>query len=90
VEVIVAEEGPGSPGKVQVAWEVPENFTQDDHFVVQWADMPPNYEEYSAPREAHGRNSIVIDVPPQLPERCVSVKTVSPNGQASEAVEQCL
>ena len=90
LEVIVAEDGPGSPGRAQVAWEVPENFTQEDHFVVQWADMPPNYEEFAAPQEVHGRNSLVVEVPPQLDERCISVTTVSANGQASEAVERCL
>ena len=52
--------------------------------------MPPNYEEFAAKQEVHGRNSLVVEVPPQLDERCISVTTVSANGQASEAVERCL
>ena len=73
-----------------MTWELPENFTQEDHFIVQWDDMPPNYEQYAQPREVHGRNSVVVEIPPQLEDRCVSVRTVNPNGQASEPEEVCL
>ena len=90
LHVLAPEEGTESTGRVQVTWELPENFTQEDHFIVQWDDMPPNYEQYAQPREVHGRNSVVVEIPPQLEDRCVSVRTVNPNGQASEPEEVCL
>ena len=90
LQVVAPEQEGGRTGRVKVAWELPENFAQEDHFIVQWDDMPPNYEQYAQPREVHGRNSVVVEIPPQLEDRCVSVRTVNPNGQASEPEEVCL
>jgi serine/threonine protein kinase len=90
LHVVAPEEGTESTGRVQVTWELPENFTQEDHFIVQWEDMPPNYEKYAQQQEVHGRNSVVVEIPPQLEDRCVSVRTANPNGQASEPEEVCL
>ena len=76
---------------VRVTWEPPEGVTEDDYFQVRWKDMPDNYaEEFGAWREVHGRNSTAMTVPPQLPEQCIEVRTVNPNGLASAPVESCL
>jgi serine/threonine protein kinase len=90
LQVIAPEEGNGSTGRVKVAWELPENFTQDDHFIVQWKDLPSGYERYAVQHDVHGRNSVVVEIPPQLDERCLTVQTVNPNGQSSEAEDVCL
>jgi len=90
LQVIASEEDTGSTGRVKVAWEVPENYTQEDHFIVQWQDLPPNYDRYAVQHEAHGQNSITIEIPPQLADRCLTVRTVNPNGQSSETAEKCL
>lgn len=90
LQMIATEEGPGKPGLVKVSWEPPANLSQDEHFMVKWKDMPANYESYSTPRPVYGRNSIVFEIPPQLPSPCVEVTTVHPNGGSSKPVEKCL
>ena len=90
LQVIAPEQEGGRTGRVKVAWELPENFSQEDHFIVQWQDLPANYDRYAVQHEVHGRNSVVIEIPPQLAERCLTVRTVNPNGQSSEAEEKCL
>jgi hypothetical protein len=90
LQVIAPEQEGGRTGRVKVAWELPENFSQEDHFIVQWQDLPANYDRYAVRHEVHGRNSVVIEIPPQLAERCLTVRTVNPNGQSSEAADECL
>lgn len=90
LQVVAPEQEGGRTGRVKVAWELPENFAQEDHFIVQWQDLPANYDRYAVQHEVHGRNSVVIEIPPQLAERCLTVRTVNPNGQSSEAEEKCL
>ncbi|WP_114856408.1 serine/threonine-protein kinase [Brachybacterium sp. YJGR34] len=90
IEIIAPQEGAGSPARAKVTWEQPENFTEDDFFQVQWVDLPENYDRYAQPIDVHGRNSTVMEVPPQLPERCATVRTVTANGRSSEPVEVCL
>ena len=90
LQVIAPEQEGGRTGRVKVAWELPENFAQEDHFIVQWQDLPANYDRYAVQHEVHGRNSVVIEIPPQLAERCLTVRTVNPNGQSSEAADECL
>ena len=90
LQVIAPEQEGGRTGRVKVAWELPENFSQEDHFIVQWQDLPANYDRYAVQHEVHGRNSVVIEIPPQLAERCLTVRTVNPNGQSSEAADECL
>ncbi|WP_422115148.1 hypothetical protein [Brachybacterium sp. UNK5269] len=90
LQVIAAEEGGGRTGRVQVSWEPPADATDEDYFIVTWKDLPGNYERYAAQHEVHGRNSHVLEIPPKLPERCVEVKTVTPDGLASASEEKCL
>lgn len=90
LQVIAPEQEGGRTGRVKVAWELPENFSQEDHFIVQWQDLPANYDRYAVQHEVHGRNSVVIEIPPQLAERCLTVRTVNPNGQSSEPAKKCL
>lgn len=92
VELQIITPGEGTDaGMVRVTWEPPEGVTEDDYFQVRWKDMPDNYaEEFGAWREVHGRNSTAMTVPPQLPEQCIEVRTVNPNGLASAPVESCL
>ncbi|HEX7349951.1 protein kinase domain-containing protein [Brachybacterium sp.] len=90
LQVISTGEGTKENGRVRVTWEPPEGVTQEEHYIVRWADMPKNYERFGVQREVHGRNSIVLEIPPQLPEPCVEVTTVNPNGGASGTVETCL
>lgn len=90
LQVVAPEQEGGRTGRVKVAWELPENFSQEDHFIVQWQDLPANYDRYAVQHEVHGRNSVVIEIPPQLAERCLTVRTVNPNGQSSEAADECL
>ncbi len=90
LQVVAPEDGAGATGRVKVSWELPENFSQEDHFIVQWQDLPSNYDRFAVQHEVHGRNSVVIEIPPQLDERCLTVRTVNPNGQSSEAEDECL
>ena len=90
LQVVAPEQEGGRTGRVKVAWELPENFAQEDHFIVQWQNLPANYDRYAVQHEVHGRNSVVIEIPPQLEERCLTVRTVNPNGQSSEAADECL
>ncbi|MGO1567310.1 MAG: serine/threonine protein kinase [Brachybacterium sp.] len=90
ITVIAPEEGTGQPGRARISWEPPAGVTQDEHYIVQWKDMPANYEQYGVQHEVHGDNSIVVQIPPRLPERCIEVTTVNPNGGASVAAEECL
>lgn len=52
--------------------------------------MPSNYERYQTKHPVHGDNSIVLQIPPRLPDRCITVTTVDPNGGASVPEEACL
>lgn len=92
IELQIITPGKGTEaGMVRVTWEPPEGVTQEDHYQVRWKDMPDNYaDEFGAWRAVHGRNSIAVPVPPQLPEQCIEVRTVNPNGLASAPVESCL
>ncbi|GAA4518243.1 serine/threonine-protein kinase [Brachybacterium paraconglomeratum] len=88
---IISPEGVADePGRVQISWEPPAGVTQDEHYLVQWKDMPSGYERYQEQLPVHGMNSVVLEIPPQLPERCVKVQTVNPNGNASPAAEICV
>lgn len=88
---IISPEGVADvPGRVRISWEPPAGITQDEHFLVEWKDMPDGYERYQQQHEVHGLNSFVLEIPPQLPERCVEVRTVNPNGNASPPAEICL
>jgi serine/threonine protein kinase len=88
--IIAPEETGGQRGKVRVSWELPANAREGDHFQVRWKDMPSNYEQYAVWQDVYGRQSTVIDIPPGLTDRCVEIRTVSPNGNASEPVEACI
>ncbi|WP_394215663.1 serine/threonine-protein kinase [Brachybacterium vulturis] len=92
IELQVITPGAGTEtGMVRVTWEPPEGVTQEDHYRVRWKDMPENYaDEFGLWQEVHGRNSIALPIPPQLPGPCVEVRTINPNGLASAPVEQCL
>src|SRR5699024_7783808 len=92
IEVQIITPGEGTdPGLVRCTWEPPEGVTQPDHYRLRWKDAPASYaHEFGIWRDVYGRNSIAIPVPPQLPEQCVEVRTVNPNGLASAPVESCL
>ena len=90
IKVIDPEDGTGEPGRAQISWEPPAGVTQDEHYIVQWKDMPSNYERYQTKHPVHGDNSIVLQIPPRLPDRCITVTTVDPNGGASVPEEACL
>ncbi|MGO1225935.1 MAG: protein kinase domain-containing protein [Brachybacterium sp.] len=85
----IAAGSTGAPGLVQVSWEPPAGVTKDEHYVVQWKDMPDNYERYQQQHEVHGLNSVVLEIPPQQPAPCVQVQTVNPNGNSSPPGESC-
>ncbi|MDN5899838.1 MAG: serine/threonine protein kinase [Brachybacterium sp.] len=90
LQIITRGEGT-EPGMVRVTWEPPEGAAQDDYFQVRWKDVPEGYEaKYGGWREAYGRNSITLKIPPKLPEQCIEVRTVNPNGLASAPVKKCL
>ncbi|ASK64988.1 serine/threonine protein kinase [Brachybacterium avium] len=92
IDLQLITEGEGTdPGMVRVAWEPPDSVTQDDYYQIRWKDMPEGYaDEYGVWREAYGRNSITLPIPPQLPDPCIEVRTVNPSGLASAPVEECL
>lgn len=90
IERISEAEGPEKPALVQVSWEPPANLSEEDHFIVGWQDLPENYERYAVQHEVHGRDSFVLEIPPQVPEPCAMVRAVNPNGQAGSPVEVCL
>ena len=91
IEVIAPEgDGANETGRVQVSWEPPAGVTEDEYYLVRWKDLPENYDRFDVTVEVHGENSTVLELPPNLPERCITVQTVNPNGNASQPVEECL
>lgn len=88
--VIAPEKDGGVTGRVQVLWGVPEGFTEDDFFQLQWVDMPSNYEKFGEVVDVYGRSSAVVEMPPGLKGRCVQVRSAAPGGRASEWVKTCL
>lgn len=87
---VIVEEKQGSTGKVRVTWTAPENFQEGDWFRARWKDMPDNYEKYGAWQEIHGRTSKVMDIPPNLTDRCVELQTATDSGTASEVATVCV
>jgi hypothetical protein len=91
LQVITPGSGAGQTGRVRVTWEPPAGVTQDDYYLVQWTDLPESYDErYGVQFQVHGRNGTVMEIPPQLPEPCLQVRTVNSDGGASAPVEHCL
>lgn len=89
VKLIVPEEH-GLGGRAQVVWSLPPEATADVYYAVQWQDLPENYQDYSEPVEVYGRNSTVLNVPPNLPERCVRVRAMTKDGTTSAWATTCL
>ncbi|AXK45596.1 serine/threonine-protein kinase [Brachybacterium saurashtrense] len=89
---VVTEGGDGTEtGRAKVVWEPPAGYSEEESFQARWKDVPGNYESrYGAIHEVHGRNSIVLEIPPQLEDLCAEVRTVNANGQASDWVPACL
>lgn len=90
IQVITPGEGTEA-GVARISWEPPEGVTADEYYQVRWKDVPDNYPaEYSAWEAVHGHNSTAKKIPPQLPEQCVEVRTVNPNGPVSGVETVCL
>ena len=90
-QIISSGEGTEKTGRIKVSWEPPAGYTQEDHYLVRWKDLPEQYtDRYGAQIDVYGHNSHVLEIPPQLSPLCVEVQTVNPNGAASAPVEECL
>ncbi|PMC74393.1 MULTISPECIES: serine/threonine-protein kinase [unclassified Brachybacterium] len=91
LDVLDPGEDGRATGRVLVTWEHPDNATQEDMYLVGWVDLPPNYEDgYGVVHEVHGRNSWVLELPPQQPKACVQIQAVNPSGSAGAQVKTCL
>lgn len=90
IQVILEEAEGGQLGKAKVSWAVPPGATDEHFYRVRWKDMPANYEQYGAWHDVHGRESLVLAIPPGLEGRCIEVYTAAPNGARSQSVEECL
>src|SRR5699024_620930 len=90
-QIISSGEGTEKTGRIKVSWEPPAGYTQEDHYLVRWKDLPEQYtDRYGAQIDVYGHNSHLLEIPPQLSPLCVEVQTVNPNGAASAPVEECL
>ncbi|MDO5662005.1 MAG: serine/threonine-protein kinase, partial [Brachybacterium sp.] len=81
---------PGGPTKLRIEWEPPQGLTGDMYYTLRWADLPEGYEEqYGQEITVQGRESWVMDVPPNLPEVCFEVQVSDPGGSASDWSRSC-
>lgn len=90
IVVVVAGELGGETGRARVEWGMPEGIEEDQHFLVEWVDLPENYEDFQVPHEVHGRSSVTLEIPPGQTELCVQVRTVDPSGPSSEPQQACI
>lgn len=91
VQVIApAQSEAGKNARARVQWAMPEGFQDDYFYEVQWVDLPENYSDFAVKHPQYGRDSIVIEVPPNLSGLCVQVRTLAPNGGASSWEQACL
>ena len=89
VDMIVPE-SPGVPGRAQISWSQADGAAESTYYVVQWVDLPKNYEKFGKAKEVYGRQSTVTLAPPGLPEACVNVTARDRDGRTSGTVQTCL
>lgn len=85
---VLSAGGAGEPARAQVSWRMPEGFQEEYHYQLRWADLPENYPDYQVTHDVNGRDSHTLVVPPNLPEVCAEVRTVTPDGGMSNWTEK--
>lgn len=78
-----------SVSKARIVWDRPEGFTAEDRYVVRWVDLPGGYEQYGEPQHVAGRESMVMDAPPNQQSICVEVSVLTPSGEVGDATRAC-